>query len=173
MKLSKKSLMGTLAVAGTIALTVTTGFAAEKLGTVTGKDGDIKDKVQINAEVKAVDGSQVTFKDIDTQAEYEASFGPSWHSKAYEAGEKVTVVGVETEEGNNDNGHNFQVMEVNGTVLRNEFEGKPNWGGKGGNGQGNGSRDGSGAGQGMKNGGGTQQGGSFVDANGDGACDNA
>ena len=51
-------------------------------------------------------------------------------------------------------------MEVDGNVLRSEFEGRPNWAGtRGGNGEGQ-----------HKQGGNRGQG--FVDADGDGVCDN-
>ena len=173
---NKKTLFSTALVVGAFGVA---GFfassdvmASEVVDQVTGNDGDVKDLLKVNAEVTSVDGSQVTFKDSETGEVYEASFGPSWFSDEYEVGSEVVVVGVETEEGNNENGHNFQVMKVNETELRTEFEGKPEWAGQGRGGNGDGT--GAGAGGQMRhsgNGGGT--GADFVDADGDGVCDNA
>jgi len=171
MKNTKNLILGTVVAIGTVGvLTMSSALAAETIGTVTGKDGDIKDKVAITAEIVSVDGSQVTFKDIDTNEEYSSSFGPSWFTKSYEAGERVDVVGVTTEEDNNDNHHNFQVMEVDGTALRESFEGKPSWAGQGGNGEGKG--EGAGQGRGHGGNGSRQNGSKFVDADNDGVCDN-
>ena len=164
MKKSKGILLSTALAVGAVGIVGASGvFAAETIGTVTCKDGDVKDKVAITAEVTGVEGSQVTFKDVDTEDEYKAGFGPSRHTKSYEVGDNVEVVGVGTVE-NNDKGHNFQVMEADGTTLREAFEGKPVWAGaqegKGNGGSGNGMRKGSGNG-----------GANFVDADGDGVCD--
>jgi len=169
MKNTKNLILGTVVAVGAIGvLTVSSAMAAETIGTVTGKDDDIKDKVAITAEIISVDGSQVTFKDVDTNEEYRASFGPSWFTKSYEAGEHVDIIGVATEEENNDHDHNFQVMEVNGTKLRESFEGKPAWAGQGENSEGKGK----GNGHGRRRGNGLGQHGSeFVDADNDGVCD--
>jgi len=168
MKNTRNLILGTVVAVGAVGvLTLSSAMAAETIGTVVGKDGDIKDKVAITAEITAVDGSQITFKDIDTNTEYSASFGPSWFTKAYETGEHVDVVGVATEEENNDHDHNFQVMEVDGTELRESFGGRPSWAGQGGNGKGKGE----GNGQGHRGNGAGQHGSEFVDADNDGVCD--
>jgi len=150
MKRSKSILLSSALAIGAVGIVGASGvFAAETIGTVTCTDGDIKDKVAIAAEVTGVDGSHVTFKDVDTENEYKAGFGPSWHTKTYAVGDNVEVVGVETIE-KNDKGHTFQVMEADGTTLRESFQGKPVWAGaqegKGNGGSGNGMRKGSGDG---------------------------
>jgi hypothetical protein len=149
-------------------------FAAETVATITAKDGDVKDVVSIDAQIDSVDGSHVTFTDTETQDTYNTSFGPSWFTEEYAAGEEVNVVGVVTEAENNNNGHNFQTLEVDGTTLRESFEGKPAWAGTrgGGNGTGNGQALGSmhrASGQGN---GSMHSGQGFVDADGNGECDN-
>lgn len=175
MNKSIKIILGfTLIIAAVGVFGASSVFAAEKIGTVTGRDGDVKDTLSMTAEIISVDGSHVTFKDVDSDEEYTASFGPSWFTKVYAEGEKVNVVGVETEEDNNDNNHNFQVMEVDGTVLRTEFEGRPAWAGtRSGEGSGEGqgqSGERRGGRQGARDGSG---GSDFVDADGNGICDNA
>jgi hypothetical protein len=114
----------------------------------------------MSAEITASAGSHVTIKDTETGKEYQTSVGPSWYSGTYDVGEKVTLEGVETT-GENDNGHDFQVMKINDKTVRESFEGKPAWAGKGGSGQGQGSEN-----RGQNNS------GNFVDANSDGKCDN-
>lgn len=151
--------LGVLAVLGSSSV-----YAATKIGTVTGKDGDVKDKVQMSAEITSESGSHVTIKDAETGEEYQTSVGPNWYSGTYNVGDKVTVEGVVTT-GENDNDHNFQITKINDKVLRESFEGKPAWAGQGGNGQGRNKGQGN-ATHGQGNG------GNFVDANGDGACDN-
>jgi len=170
--MKKNKILGTAAIALAVASVVgiSSVSASTKTGTVTGEDGDIKDKVSISAEVTAVDGSHVTFKDVETGSEYTASFGPSWYNdKDYEEGDKVVVIGVETDGENSEEDHNFQAMQVDQTVLREQFEGKPAWAGtRGGNGDGTG--EGS---HGSKKGSGNHEGGNFVDSNKDGVCDNS
>ncbi|MEI8143649.1 MAG: hypothetical protein WCG48_03485 [Candidatus Berkelbacteria bacterium] len=156
--------LGLIALGAVAILGSTSAYAANKIGTVTGKDGDIKDKVQISAEITAENGSHVTIKDTETGDEYQTSVGPSWYSGTYNVGDKVTIEGVTTA-GDNDNNHNFQVTKINDTTLRDSFEGKPAWAGKGGNGQGQNKGQGN-ADHGQNNG------GNFSDANGDGKCDN-
>lgn len=161
--MNKKILGLALVAAGAVAIIGgSSAYASTKIGTVTGSDGDVKDKVQMSAEITASAGSHVTIKDAETGTEYQTSIGPSWYSGSYNTGDKVTVEGVATT-GTNDNGHTFQVTKINDKVLRESFEGKPNWAGKGGQGGENG--------QGSANKG-QNQGGKFVDANGDGKCDN-
>jgi len=150
--------LGAIAVLGS-----TTVYAANKIGTVTGRDGDVKDKVQMSAEILSRDGSHITIKDTETGKEYQTSVGPNWYSGTYNVGDKVTIEGVETA-GTNNNNHNFQVTKINDKVLRESFEGKPAWAGKGGRGQGENK------GQGSMNR--SQNNGNFVDVNGDGKCDN-
>ena len=127
-----------LSILGALALTATIGigsvYAAEMIGTATGKDGDIKDIVRIQAAVTQVDGSHVSFVDQTDGQEYTAGFGPSRFTKAYEVGEQVTVEGVQTD-ADNEHGHNFQALKVNDTVLREAFEAKPAWAGQGRNGE--------------------------------------
>ncbi len=159
MKTSKKLFSGLLTLAIIGSMGVASVSAADTIGSVTGNDGDVKDLVQMQAEVVNVDGSQVTFKDIQTGQEYEAGFGPSWFTKTYEVGEQITLEGVETV-ADNDHGHNFQVMKVDDTVLREAFEGGPAWAGARGEGKGQG-----GEGKGMGQGEGKGQKGS-------GDCDN-
>ncbi len=183
MKTSKKLFSGLFAMMIIGLVGVSSVSAADTIGTVTGNDGDVKDLVEMQAEVIAVDGSEVTFKDIETGQEYEAGFGPSWFTKAYEAGEQIKIEGVETV-ADNDHGHNFQVMKVDDKVLREAFEGGPVWAGaggegkgQGGEGQGMGRGEGSGAGEGAGTGSGEGKGqgqarASYQDANGDGTCDN-
>lgn len=164
-------LLSTGIIAGTVGfLALSPALAAETIGTVVGEDGDVKDKVAITAEITSVDGSEVTFKDVDTGEEYDASFGPTWYTEEeYAEGDRVDVIGVETEGEGSEEDHNFQVMEVDDTVLREEFEGKPKWAGSRGGGNG----DGTGAGTGSQNKGANRGvGSSFVDGNGDGVCDN-
>ena len=152
-----------------IALTIISAFlivgtvnysrAATKIDQVTGRDGDTRDRIQVNAEVTAVDGSHLTFKDMDTSKEYRTGIGPNWFSGAYNVGDKITIEGVETDgETAKQKNHNFQIMKINDKVLRESFEGKPGWAGKGEKGQG------IDQGQGQKK--------NFVDVNGDGVCDN-
>jgi len=164
----KKSTKTTLGVLGAIALigpaSLSAVYAAETIGTVTGKDGDIQDLYRIQATVTDVDGSEVTFTDPETNTEYTAGFGPSWFTKAYEVGEEIVIEGVATD-GDNDHGHTFQVMKVDDTMLRAEFEGRPEWAGQRGGGEGAGLEKGSRHGMG-------QGGSGFVDADGDGNCDN-
>jgi len=140
-----------------------TAFAANKIGTVTGNDGDVKDKVQLSAEVVNSDGSHVTLRDTETGKEYQTSFGPSRYSGTYNQGDTVSVEGVETI-GENDNGHNFQATKVNDITLRESFEGKPAWAGQGNGSDSQNSGTGTGLGQGNGN--------SFMDKNSDGTCDN-
>lgn len=166
MKSSNKALLGVIVAVGIVGIVgSSTVYAAETIGTVTGKDGDVKNKLAITGEVTAVDGSHVSFKDVDTETVYETSFGPSRYTKTYTVGEQVEVVGVETEDSNNENNHNFQTLSVDGTTLRDSFEGKPLWTGS------NGSGTGTGTGM-QRKGTGSLNGGSFVDGNGDGVCDN-
>jgi len=160
--MNKKFLALGLVMLGAVAIIGTSSaYAATKIGTVTGRDGDVKDKVQMSAEITKSSGSHVTIKDTETGKEYQTSIGPSWYSGEYNVSDKVTVEGVETT-GENDNNHNFQVTKINDKVLRESFEGKPAWAGKGGQGKGQSSEN---KGQNM--------GGNFVDANGDGKCDNS
>lgn len=158
--MNKKHMILGLATLGAIAFVGSqTAFAATKIGTVTGKDGDVKDKISMSAEVTAASGSHVTLKDTETGKTYETAVGPSWYSGSYSTGDKVTVEGVETT-GDNGNGHTFQVTKINDKTLRANFEGKPAWAGQGnGQGAGNSNR-------------GQNHGANFVDANGDGVCDN-
>lgn len=172
MKINK--VLSTAVLAGGVAvMAMSPVFAAEVIGTVTGEDGDVKDKLAITAEIVSVDGSDVVFKDVDTDKEYDASFGPSWYSDAtYEAGDRVDVIGVETDgDGNEDKDHNFQAMQVEDTVLRESFEGQPAWAGTRGGGNGEGTGEGAGSQNKGANKGGN--GSEFVDGNGDGVCDNA
>jgi len=152
--------LGLVALSAIAVLGSTSAFAANKIGTVTGKDGDVKDKVQMSAEITAENGSHVTIKDTETGSEYQTSIGPSWYSGTYNVGDKVTVEGVETTS-ENDNDHNFQVTKINDKTLRESFEGEPAWAGKGRNSQGQ---------HGMNRG--QNTGGNFVDTNSDGKCDN-
>jgi hypothetical protein len=152
--------LGLVALGAIAILGGTSVYAANKIGDVTGKDGDVKDKVQMSAEITAESGSHVTIKDTETGKEYQTSIGPSWYSGTYNVGDKVTVEGVETT-GENDNGHDFQVMKINDKTVRESFEGKPAWAGKGGSGKGQANEN-----RGQNNG------GNFVDANGDSKCDN-
>ena len=164
MKTSKKLFSGLLMLAIVGSMGVASVSAADTIGTVTGNDGDVKDLVQMQAEITNVDGSEVTFKDTQTGQEYEAGFGPSWFTKTYEVGEQITIEGVATD-ADNDHGHNFQVMKVGDTVLRKAFEGGPAWAGARGEGKsqgGEGQRMGQGEGRGQKGQG----------RNGDGVCDN-
>lgn len=149
--------LGALAVVG-----VPSVMAAETIGTVTGKDGDTKELLSINAEVVETDGSHVLLKDSETSEVYETSFGPSWYSDEYEAGDTVEVIAVETDAENNDEGHNLQVLELDGTTLREEFESRPEWAG------GKGSRNEAGSRHQASGNGGSN----FIDADGDGNCDN-
>lgn len=158
---------GSLAILGLGILSAPSIFAAQNVGTVTGRDGDVKDKVALTAEIRSVTGSHVTFSDVETGTEYTSSFGPAREASDYTIGQQVEVVGVVTDSSRNNNNHNFQVMEVNGEVVRENFEGKPSWAGTQ-NGNGNGTRSAQG---GMHKG--ESKGGSFVDANGDGVCDNS
>lgn len=155
--------LGLIALGAIAVLGSTSIYAANKIGTVTGKDGDIRDKVQMSAEITSENGSHVTIKDTETGKEYQTSIGPNWYSGAYNVGDKVTIEGVETT-GKNNNLHNFKVMKINDKTLRESFEGKPAWAGKGGNGQ---NKE-----EGTMNRG-QHNGGNFIDTNGDGKCDNA
>jgi hypothetical protein len=135
----KKKLVLGLVVLGAIAiLGGSSVYAATTIGTVTGKDGDVMDKVSINAEVTEANGSHITIKDTDTGETYQTSTGPSWYSGDYNVGDKVTVEAVKTK-GDNDNGHTLQVMKINDVTLRSNFEGKPEWAGQNGQGNSNGS----------------------------------
>lgn len=161
--MNKKFLTLGLITLGAVAiLGGSSAFAATKIGTVTGKDGDVKDKLQMNAEVVQSSGSHLTIRDTETGKEYQTSVGPNWYSGNYNVADKVTIEGVETT-GENDNNHNFQVTKINDKVLRENFEGKPAWAGQGGQGKGQGN--------GNENRG-RNINGNFVDANGDGKCDN-
>ncbi|MBN1617842.1 hypothetical protein JW887_00670 [Candidatus Dojkabacteria bacterium] len=173
MKKNIRLFVSTLLVTGLIGLLATNQvFAAETIGTVTGKDGDVKDKVKITADVVSADGSHITFKDVDTGEEYETSFGPSWYSKVVEIGNQVELIGVVTDSSNNDNGHNFQVLEIDGVSLRDGFEGRPSWSASRGS-NGTGSAKGSGSmGAGSRNQSGSRTNSGFVDADNDGSCDN-
>lgn len=155
--------LGSITVLGLGILAVPSVFAAQNVGTVTGRDGDIKDKVAVQAKIQEINGSHVSFSDVETGTEYTGSFGPARESSQYTVGQELEVVGVETESENNRNNHNFQVMELDGEVIREAFEGKPTWAG---------SQEGNGSAHGGMNRGGSK-GGSFVDANGDGVCDNS
>ena len=160
MKLSNKMTFGLATLGIVAAIGAGSAYAANTIGTVTGKDGDVKDKVSMSAEIIESEGSHVTLKDVDTGKTYETSVGPSWYSGTYNTGDKVTVEGVETT-GDNENGHNFQAMKINDKTIRENFEGKPAWAGQRGNGNG--------TGEGMR---GQGRGANFTDANGDGQCDN-
>jgi len=154
--MNKKFMILSLAALGGVGIIgVTSAYAASTIGTVTGKDGDVKNKVQMEAEVVSQNGSHLTIKDTATGSEYQTAIGPSWYSGSYKVGDKVKIEGVETT-GKNDNSHNFQVMKINDKTLRQTFEGKPAWAGQGRNGQGQGQHRNQ----------------NFVDTNGDGVCDN-
>ena len=164
MKISNRLKWGiaSAAVVTTIA-GVGSAYAANTIGTVTGKDGDVKDKVSMEAEVTSASGSHVTLKDTATGQSYETSVGPSWYSGSYNTGDKVTIEGVATT-GDNDNNHNFQVTKINDVTLRESFEGKPAWAGQRGSGKDSASSSTARHGNG--------QGSNFVDNNNDGVCDN-
>lgn len=159
----KKIIISSIVAIGVIAVAgIGSAYAANKIGTVTGKDGDVKEKLSMSAEVIESAGSHLTIKDSETGKTYETSVGPNWYSGTYNNGDKVTVEGVETT-GENKNGHTFQIIKINDKTLRESFEGKPAWAGQKGNGTG----QGSGQSNGTRN-----SENSFVDANGDGQCDN-
>lgn len=161
MQNSKKIVLSTLLTLGLVsAVGVTGAYAFDKVGTVTGQDGDVKDKISMTAQITSVDGSHVVIKDLESNKLFETSFGPSWYTKAYNVGDKIKVIGVETEEDNNDNDHNFQTLSVDGKTVRDSFEGRPLWAG---------SRNGEGTGNNENRQNGT---GAFVDNNKDGVCDN-
>ncbi len=160
MKLSNKMTLSLATLGVVVVIGAGSAYAATTIGTVTGKDGDVKDKISMNAEIIESQGSHVTLKDLDSGKAYETSIGPSWYSGNYSVGEKVTIEGVETTE-KNDNGHNFQTMTIEGKTLRENFESKPAWAGQKGNSEGNGEGT---RGQGNK--------ANFIDTNGDGQCDN-
>jgi len=165
--MNKKLTMLSLAAIGGIGiLGVSSAFAADTIGTVTGKDGDAKDLVQIEAEVIDQDGSHLTIKDDATGNEYKTAIGPSWYSGTYETGDKIKIEGVETT-GSNENDHNFQVTKINDTTLRESFEGKPAWAG-----QKNGSGRDQNMGQNQNFGNGQHRNQNFIDSNGDGMCHN-
>ncbi len=131
--MNKKNVSILGAIALTAIVSIGGAYAAETIGTVTGRDGDTQDLVRVQAQVTSVDGSEVTFVDQQDGTEYSAGFGPSWYSQEYAAGEQITVEGVATD-GDNEQDHTFQAMKVNDTVLREEFEGRPAWAGSRGQG---------------------------------------
>ena len=162
--MNKKTLALAIMTLGAIALLGgTTAFAANKIGTVTGKDGDVKDKIQMSAEITSENGSHVTIKDTDTGKEYETSIGPSWYSGTYNTGDKVTIEGIETIS-NNENNHNFQITKINDKTLRESFEGKPAWAGA------NDQQEGTKSGKGNY---GHGNGQNYKDIDNDGKCDNS
>jgi len=166
--MKKTKLFASALAFGVIGLTTAgVALAYDKVDTVIGKDGDVKDLVTVDGKIESVDGSHITFSDTQTGDQFTGGVGPSRYSGTYTVGQDVDVKGVIVD-GENANNHNFQIIEIDGKVLRDGFEGKPMW-----SGQGNGTREGSGNGNSAsRQGSGQMNGGSFVDANGDGVCDN-
>lgn len=132
-------------------------LAAEKIGTFTARDGDVKEIVKIEGEISKTQGQLITFKDGESGKEYTAGVGPSRYAGTYQSGDKITVEGAEAL-GKKQAGVNFKITKINDKVLREDFGSKPAWAG---NGEGQNNVNGSG-----------QRNGNFVDANGDGTCDN-
>lgn len=135
-------------------------FAATKIGTITVRDGDVKDLLKINAEITKINNRQVTFNDLDTGKEYTAGIGPVWYSGTPTIGSKLTIEGVEAiGEKAKAKGNTFLITKLGDKILRANFPGKPAWAGKGSKGQGRGMNQ--------------AKGRNFVDANNNGICDNA
>jgi len=166
--MKKSKLIASALAFGVIGLTTAgVAFAYDKVDTVVGKDGDVKDVVSVEGKIESVDGSHITFSDTQTGDQFSGGVGPSRYSGTYTVGQDVDIKGVVTD-GENSNDHNFQIMEIDGKVLRESFEGKPMWAG-----QGNGTRENAGTGNGQtRQSNGQMNGANFVDANGDGVCDN-
>lgn len=150
--------LGAALIVGLGSLAVKNVLAAEKIGTFTAKDGDVKEIVKVDGEVSDVNGRRITFKDATSGETYSAGVGPSRYSGEVSVGDKITVEGAESL-GKNQAGVNFKITKLNEQVLREDFGSKPAWSGNS-----NGQNAGSGS-NGQGNGG-------FVDANGDGVCDN-
>lgn len=109
-------------------LGVTNVFAAEQIGTVTAPDGHELQKVAMNAQVTAVNGSSVSIVDTQSGETYSTSFGPARYSGTYNVGDEVKLEAVLTE-GQNSRGHNLLTLKVNDTELRSGIGQKPNWAG--------------------------------------------
>lgn len=149
--------LGVALVIGLGGLMAQNVLAAEKIGTFTARDGDIKEIVKIEGEVSKNQGQLITFKDGESGKEYTAGVGPSRYSGTYQSGDKITVEGAEAL-GKSQAGVNFKITKINDKVLREDFGSKPAWAGNG---------------EGQNNGNGSsQKNGNFVDVNGDGICDN-